>query len=361
MFLGAGLGGGEDAHGGEDTLDGDGGWGAVAAGAGEEGPEVGLREVGVTGGNGGGFAVGAGDFKAGPGGGREFGGGGAVGGAFGAIKVPAGEGAGGDGVDLAEGGDAGVELQNQSREVVAVGGPEHRAELGGDADDAGGGEEDLELVNEVGAPVVQAAAAISGFGAPTGAPLFGCGADATGELAEAGFDVEHLAEGAGGEERADGEEVGVPAAAVEDGEGAAVFGGEVAESEGLGEVEGHGFFDHDVFSGEEGGGGVGEVQAGGGGDEGGVGGGEGGGEVGGAGQAADGCDGEAGGGGVVDSGDFETGGADPFGVFGTDASVADDGDLEHGESVGATGADVIAQELAAWKRLRWDGGYEIEF
>lgn len=167
----------------------------IEAGAGEGGPDLGFGEAGGGGWEGEGAAVGGGGGELCPDGGIEGGGGGRGGGAEGSVEVPAGQRAGGDGVDFAEGMGAVVEVDEDAGEVVAVGGPEDGAELGEDADGACGGEEELELVEEVGAPVVEPPAAEGGLGAPLGSVL-GCGgADAGGELSEAGLEVEDVSEG----------------------------------------------------------------------------------------------------------------------------------------------------------------------
>ena len=111
-------------------------------------------------------------------------------------------------------------------------------------DGVGRAEEAEGLVDEVGAEVVpQATAGDRGL-----APAL---ADLRAEAVEAGFERQDLAERAIGDEAAQREEVGVPAAVVEHREDAAGARGETGEPLRLGQCEREGLVDDDVPAGRE--------------------------------------------------------------------------------------------------------------
>jgi hypothetical protein len=192
-------------------------------------------------------AISGSEFQLRPGAGVERETEGAFGGAARAIDVPARQRAGRGGINFDEPDRAVVEVEQDAREIVAVFCPDVAAQLGKDAHRFGREHELPELIDKMRAPVVQAAAAEGGFVAPLRAPFAGGGADATGPLAEAGFDVDDSAEGSVVDGAPDGEIVDVPAAILEDTQDAAAFFCLVDDDVGLGEIESDWLFDHDVL------------------------------------------------------------------------------------------------------------------
>src|SRR5206468_9546718 len=125
----------------------------------------------------------------------------------------------------------------QAGEVIAVARPDVAAELGVDAGGAGGVEEPPDLVDEMAAPVVKAAAAEGGLVPPAGAVLSGGRADATGPLVQAALDVDQVPEDAGGDGLADRQEVQVPPAVMEYAEDQPPSIGVLDQGPGLGQAQ----------------------------------------------------------------------------------------------------------------------------
>ena len=103
-------------------------------------------------------------------------------------------------------------------------------------------EELQRLVGQVRAEVVPQAGAGAGAVAPAVGHLWA-------EAVEMGVHLAHLTQGAGVEQGAQGEEVGVPAAVVEHRQDATSAAGRLGHGLGLGDVEGEGLVHHHVLAG----------------------------------------------------------------------------------------------------------------